>query len=263
MSRKIPKLIAVEGIIGSGKTHLICNRIPNSTHFMNKKMKTIEEPIDCWLNPDKFPRTFYSKYYKNAYNRDVSNGNYMNYNDNEFSLFEEMYHNPERWGFTFQLWALFTRIETLNNAIKDIKQNDLSCDYIFIERSAFANYLFASVKFQNNELNHCEWLMYNHYFEYFSRNAPSIDGIIYMDCNINTCMERIKKRQRKGEELIKDTYLQQLKAKHNEWINDIIKTNEINVLTIKGPYDDKLKSTMDDIQSFMDILSHKTQNFIA
>ena len=139
-------------------------------------------------------------------------------------------------------------------------QSNESIDLLLIERSSTANRIFASLMYDNNDLNECEWLMYNHFFDYF--NAKSnylLDGVIYLNCPLNVAMHRLSARNRKGEENITSEYQQKLQKKHEEWLCS--KDNEIPLLNLQIPYDDNAENeakTFEIIHDF--ILGIKATN---
>jgi len=75
----------IEGNIGCGKStflEILRQKVPEA--------KWIEEPVSEWQNLSKKNINMLDKYYK----------------------------EPTRWGFTFQVYAIFTRIQKLHEAIQ-------------------------------------------------------------------------------------------------------------------------------------------------
>ena len=72
-------VISIEGNIGAGKSTLIS--------YLN--LLTIKEPVDEWLN--------------------IGGQN----------LLQKYYEDPKRWGLTFQLNAIHSRINLWNRSIKE------------------------------------------------------------------------------------------------------------------------------------------------
>ena len=117
-------------------------------------------------------------------------------------------------------------------------------DLLLIERSSMANRIFASIMYDHNYLNECEWLMYNHLFDYFNSKCNYfLDGIIYLDCPVNIAMDRLKIRDRKGESHVTDKYQTDLQQKHNQWLTN----NQIPMLHIGIPYDDTNEMEMETL----------------
>lgn len=79
-----------------------------------------------------------------------------------------------------------------------------------------------------------EFSIYHNLCETLMSNCP-LEAIIYLKCNPLICYERIKKRNRQGEECIPLDYLQKVHDRHEEWIS---RQKNIKILTIDtGAYD--------------------------
>jgi len=66
------------------------------------------------------------------------------------------------------------------------------------------------------------------------KNCP-LEAIIYLRCDPSICHERIKKRNRQGEECIPLSYLQKVHDRHEEWLS---RQKNIKLLTIDtGAFD--------------------------
>ena len=108
-------------------------------------------------------------------------------------------------------------------------ENNEKSDIIVLERSCHANKIFASVMKEYNRLNDCEYLMYEMIFNYITLHMPKINGIIYLDCEIDKAMNRIKYRNRNGEQNVDSNYQISLQNAHNQWIDRLYnKANNVN-----------------------------------
>jgi deoxyadenosine/deoxycytidine kinase len=63
-----------------------------------------------------------------------------------------------------------------------------------------------------------EYEIYDSICHSLIQNCP-IKGIVYLKCSPEICQQRIKIRNRKGEEEIGLDYLQSVHERHEEWIN--------------------------------------------
>jgi len=75
----------IEGNIGCGKStflEVLRQKVPEA--------KWIEEPVTEW----------------------------QNLNGKNINMLEKYYKEPARWGFTFQVYAIFTRVQKLHEAIQ-------------------------------------------------------------------------------------------------------------------------------------------------
>lgn len=126
-------------------------------------------------------------------------------------------------------------------------------DLLLIERSSMANRIFASIMYDNDYLNECEWLMYNHFFDYFNEKCQYLlDAIIYLNCPVDVAMERVNIRNRKGESYITNDYQTALQNKHNQWL--LNKNQPIPLMEIEIPYDNDTnieKQTFKNIEAFI------------
>ena len=80
--------------------------------------------------------------------------------------------------------------------------------------------------YEQKMINELEWETYNTWYDFFSFK---IDYFIYLKTDVDKCVERIKLRNRKGEETIPKEYLENLHSKHELWLN-----NKKNKLLLDG-----------------------------
>lgn len=124
--------------------------------------------------------------------------------------------------------------------------------------------------YENGFMNDCEWLMYNHFFEYFALQSPKISGIIYLDCEIEHAMKNIEERQRKGENMITVKDQKSLKEKHDKWLESSGDENQLHygipLHKIQAPYDTilgKEDETIDNILRFFNDLTEKEEKCMS
>ncbi len=126
------KWFVIEGNIGSGKSTL-CKMLENQSD----NIEVICEPVQEW---------------KNMFDDNTSK-----------NLLQVYYEDQNRWGFTFQLFGLFTRIkDVLNPQVKDLR---------FVERSIFSyKNVFTRFLFEKGKISSLEWKMYNEWFNWLSND---------------------------------------------------------------------------------------------
>jgi deoxycitidine kinase len=178
------KIISVEGNIGVGKSTFISilkNKWPNCD--------IVSEPIELW--------------------KDLTN------EDNK-NILQMFYEDINRWSYTFQNLACITRMMKIEDKI-----NESNCEYIFLDRSlATDKHVFEKMLFENNNMNLIEHKMYNlwcDFYDKYVRNSKNYT-YIYLKCDPNICLNRIKKRGRSEEESINLKYLEDLNKYHDEWL---------------------------------------------
>jgi deoxyguanosine kinase len=180
-------IISIEGNIGSGKSSVIKE--------LKKKYKQfyyLEEPVDSWTSVK---------------------------DDNGKTILDLFYGDNTRWAYTFQNLAYITRVKQIL-AIKD------KYEYIVMERSIFTDRnVFAKIMEQDGHINKIEKGLYDQWFEFLNKDVK-VDGYIYIKADPKTSLERIRKRNRQGEENITLEYLEKLHKAHNEWL---IQENTTNI----------------------------------
>lgn len=232
-------IYSIDGNIGSGKSTII--------KLLKEKFKTINkteiiylpEPVKTWSSiKDKEGENIIEKFYK----------------DNK------------KYAFAFQMMAYITRINQVKKVIKNLEPNK---NYIIVtERSVHTDKnVFAKMLYNNKDIDECEYQIYNKWFDEFISDIP-IHKYIYIDTNPKTCLERIEKRSRKGENKIPIEYLEMCKEHHDMWLNQLddvfwingdveIGTNEhcevFNDI-IKYIFENTPNNTIDETQITMEML---------
>ena len=186
-------LYFLEGGIGSGKST-----------FLKKcegvpGLKVVYEPVEDWMNLRALPETP--------------------------SMFELYYSDKTKYGFIFQMVVLQSRIEHLLKIINSCTPTDvILCERSFLtDKNIFAKLI----------LNETELVVYNQWYNFLiSLIRPTIDGIVYLRTTPEMCMERIRKRNRTGEESIDIDYISKLHIQHDKWLLE--NTDDIPVMMIDG-----------------------------
>tara|TARA_B100001989_G_C24367007_1_gene377419 strand:- start:45 stop:692 length:648 start_codon:yes stop_codon:yes gene_type:complete len=180
-------IISIEGNIGSGKSSVIEKLKKKYPNFYY-----LQEPVDVWTN---------------------------NTDENGKTILDLFYENNTRWAYTFQNLAYITRVQQIL-AVKD------KYDVIITERSIFTDRnVFAKILEQDGHINKIEKGLYDQWFEFLKQDVK-VDGYIYIKADPKTSLERIRKRNRPGEENITLEYLEKLHKAHNEWL---IQENTTNI----------------------------------
>jgi len=186
---------SIEGNIGSGKSTFINILKDKVISAGGKKIIYLPEPVDVWNEI-----------------KDLSG----------VTILEKYYANPDMYAFSFQMMAYISRLSQIKNYIK-------KGAVIITERCVFTDYnVFAKMLYDSSKITHIEYLIYKKWFDEFVNELPE-PKIIYIQTSPETCLKRVKKRNRKGE-TIQLEYLKTCHEYHEEWINN--STNEI--LTLDG-----------------------------
>ncbi len=207
------KCFIIEGNIGCGKTTLI-NYLKRFDDF-----EVIEEPVDRWVS--------------------IKGSDGKN-------LLQEFYEEPVRYAYLFQTMVFKTRLQSID------KPQEKSVR--FCERSIWTDkYVFGKACMENMTMNILEQNCYNFWFSWLEEKfRPKPNGIIYLRCTPEKCMERIKRRGREEESNIPMTYLTQIHNKHEEWFNDW-NSNPSNppALVINNDEDDNFENVLKQIDQFI------------
>ncbi|CAF0888142.1 unnamed protein product [Rotaria sordida] len=156
----------------------------------------VTEPVDSWTN---------------------LNGN---------NLLGMLYNNPHRWGFAFQANAQMT--------LAKLHAQQSKAPIKVMERSIYSTrYCFVENLYRNNILHNVEYEILNDWFQMLiSNDSCYLDLIIYLRAKPETCLERIKSRNRPEEQSITIDYLKQLHERHEDWLAPQIRTSTTPVLIV-------------------------------
>jgi len=127
-----------------------------------------------------------------------------------------LYSDPHRWGFAFQANAQMT--------IAQLHAQPAKAAIKVMERSIYsARYCFVENLYRNNILQNVEYEILKDWFELLTSNdSCHLDLIIYLRAKPETCLERIKARNRPEEQSITLEYLNQLHERHEEWLSSTL-----------------------------------------
>lgn len=174
-----PRYFIVEGNIGAGKSTFL--RVLKE--YLD--VHVVPEPIHKWQN--------------------IGGHN----------LLEKFYVETHRWAYSFQTYAFVSRvIEQAEHARKHPNAIHI------VERSVFSDrYCFAYNAYEQGFMTDLEWKLYQEWFDWLVCNyLPKPAGIIYLQANPNTCNTRNHIRNRSEDVGVSIDYLQQLHAKHEQWL---------------------------------------------
>jgi len=220
-----PYIVSIEGNIGSGKTTLL--RRLEERGIDDKKCVFLREPMDIWNSV----------------------------RDSDENILQKYYREPEKYALSFQIMAYITFHQRLVDAIKDADENTV----IICERSMESSCaIFAKMLRESgiiDEVNFHILLMF-----YEKMELIPVDAIIYLDTDVKTNIERIKKRARPGEENITLDYLENCRKKHEDWIKGLISNQNddkkpVPVLRLDESLNDN--NMMKSIDGFIRYYSYK------
>lgn len=239
-------VFSVIGIIGSGKTSLIESLSNNS--YLNNIFFISKEPVKIWQKVGAL------------------------------NLF---YSNPKKYALEFQTHAIESRtlqykyycnkIEKYNQKTKESEPSYLPIVMgqvikppkilgLIMDGCPRTDFeVFTKVAYENEFMNKKMMDFYLSSIAYRVIYLPEFFNphiYIVLDCDEQTCIERIKKRDRKEEIGISRKYLSQLKIKQEEMLQRLVKgeieKNLYHVLKLLSNSDiEEIKDLLDDYQRYI------------
>lgn len=130
------------------------------------------------------------------------------------NLLERFYSDTPRWAFTLQICTYVTRLQALAGATA-------GPGVTVFERSVYCDrHVFARNLHQQGLLDDAEWALYLNFWDHFRAAVPAPDAILYLRTPAEECYRRLRARGRAEERGITLQYLEQLEARHDEWLLD-------------------------------------------
>lgn len=195
-------IFSIEGNIGSGKSTLVRNlketlkilylEHPTSTGDMGSTQDIVKrniiyllEPVDEWMTiKDKEGEPILTKFYK----------------------------DQEKYAFSFQMMAYISRIANLRKKIRENPNSIIIC-----ERSVYTDFnVFAKMLYDDGKIEEVNYKIYKQWFDEFTQDAP-MTGTIYLQVTPENCCERIKIRNREGEDIPLE-YITNCGNYHDKWL---------------------------------------------
>jgi deoxyadenosine/deoxycytidine kinase len=123
-------------------------------------------------------------------------------------LLELFYKDPSRWSFALQVAILHDMCQQRIDA--DKVDSELH-PVVFFERSPASNMIFAKISGQLGTISKIELETYNLLYKDMSWTP---DVTVLVDTPVAVCMERIRRRNREGEQGIDVKYLESVDGLH-------------------------------------------------
>ena len=126
------------------------------------------------------------------------------------SVLTAFYRNPVKYACTFQQLVLRTRVE---------QAKEWKSKRGFVERCVHSDRLFGAMQYRLGNMDPVEYGSYLYQFRQAVQDMPTpIVGHIYLKTSVDTCLARIAKRKREGEQGINRSYLSLLEEEHESWL---------------------------------------------
>lgn len=198
-------ILSVLGCLGIGKTTFVkhlSEKVPNAIY--------VDEPVEQWLSI-----------------KDSRTGE---------NLLERAYKDPHRWTYTFQNMAFITRLNLLMKAI-DSEKSDL----IVMDGSlATDKNMYAQMLHDDGFMDPIEWESYNLWENFYENQVKKNEVIyVYMRCDPQIIMNRIKHRGRPEEKNLNIQYLIKLQHYLDHWFKTVEKSNKVYTFDFSCDEDDE------------------------
>ncbi len=182
----LPRKIAIEGSISSGKTTLL----KNLQEKLGSEVTTYSEPVKQWEN--------------------------FLFRSNNFNLLKRYYSEPD-FAFPFQVHVA----STLINGYIDILNTKNNNYYFFCERTLWTSYnVFAKMSCDNNNIGLCEMGILETLCKTLTTLVPGSNEfylIVYLLTKPETCFQRATQRRRLSENKLTLQYLKLLHENYENW----------------------------------------------
>lgn len=128
----------------------------------------------------------------------------------EWTFYSKYRSDPKRWCTTFEVQVMLSMVEKIENKLKTTRKWP-----IFVERSIMTAYIFSKVAFKRQTISREELkILHDLCVVMTDRFSMYSTTDLYLQCPVEECLERIKKRGRPGEEGITKDLLDDIEKMH-------------------------------------------------
>ncbi len=166
-------------------------------------------------------------------------------NDTTTNLLEEFYKDKKRWSFTLQIHFLNERFRM----IKEIHKNGGG----ILDRSIFGDRIFAQMLNEDGWMTNDEFETYSTLLDNMLQHAKKPDLLVYIDCDLDTAVERIGIRGREMEQSVDEVYWKRLNEKYTNWYHnyEISPKFSVEAKSYHPDNDSQIEEICDKIKSFI------------
>lgn len=170
LNQTVRMIISLEGNIGAGKSTMLDRFV----QLYDNDIIVIKEDLDAYTN---------------------MNGS--------VNILQEFYSNC-KYSFAFQTVCLMSKVDKIQSILSHNPHA-----WIITERSIVSDrYMFADLLHKSGMMDNVEYQTYLYHYNRYQMYEPDI--MVHLDVGVSTCYERIKMRNREGEENISMEYLTDL-----------------------------------------------------
>eukprot|EP00672_Neobodo_designis_P023286 CAMPEP_0174850144 /NCGR_PEP_ID=MMETSP1114-20130205/19067_1 /TAXON_ID=312471 /ORGANISM="Neobodo designis, Strain CCAP 1951/1" /LENGTH=274 /DNA_ID=CAMNT_0016084579 /DNA_START=30 /DNA_END=854 /DNA_ORIENTATION=- len=222
VEKAAPIIISIEAAIGTGKSSLL--RLLENTLGQDKKWVVVQEPVEQWQ---------------------AIGGTH--------NLLAAYYDDQQRYAFSFQTNCVLSRIRALQDVLRTVSSDT---QVIVLERCwASDRNTFGEMLRRDKKISELEWALYEEWYQFAVENAPFIDGHVYLEANANTCMERLRKRDRTEEVGVTETYQRALIECHEQWLATLPDSERVCRLSVDQEFITDESNRQRIVQSVSDFIA--------
>ncbi len=129
------------------------------------------------------------------------------------NILDCFYSDPKRWSFTVSTYITLKHIEAAE------QQKKSTTSIMLADHSIYCNcYVFGKMAYRLGNTNALEWEVYQQLVSWFiSKSTIKPCGFIYLQANPETALDRVRTRNRTGEDGAMLAYEQNLDRCYREW----------------------------------------------
>jgi len=126
----------------------------------------------------------------------------------------DFYASMKDWAFHLQVYFLGHRAQQHLDMFNDPRS-------AIIDRSIYEDaYIFARALYSMGNINERDYSTYRKVFDLITANLPHPSLLVYLNCPVDTLVERIQSRGRDLESSISRDYLALLETYYDDWTRD-------------------------------------------
>lgn len=161
------------------------------------------------------------------------------------TLLNRYYRDQHRWAFTMQTHFVAHRLRM----IQELVQHGGG----IMDRSIFGDRIFARMLAHERYMDEEEFSTYTNLLDGVLRETPAPTLLVYLDCSVDTAMDRIRRRNRGRESEIPRSYLEDLHRRYRTWYEQYTDSPKI-LLDTHGYHPDhpeQVQAVVERIRSFI------------
>jgi len=190
-----PKLVSLEGNVGAGKSTLLDEIQEIIDQQGISSIRIMKEPVDEWL----------------AIRQSKVSETDSDHGSGRHSILDWFYCDPAKYAMVFQTLVCWSTMMNLRREVKEHPEVQI----ILCERSLWSSKLvFGRMLYEEGYLDEAEYKVLEYLLEEEGTEWMYPNHSFYLETDAKTCLDRIRQRERKGEENINIDWLERCQEYH-------------------------------------------------